>query len=152
MAGSLAPDVDAVFMPLGWDIYLRRHQGGTHSLVGSIACAALAAAAVRLVSKRARFGPLLVAAWAGAAGHLLLDVISGADVRFFWPLGPPVRDAVAMADPWWGVLVLGLVCSCRTRNRRAGGRNLLAWRCSPEGGILYAGRVRSLEVWSCSAV
>ena len=37
--GSLAPDLDAVFMPIGWDIYLRRHQGGTHSLIGMIACA-----------------------------------------------------------------------------------------------------------------
>jgi membrane-bound metal-dependent hydrolase YbcI (DUF457 family) len=109
--GSLTPDVDAVFMPIGWDIYLRRHQGGTHSLLGSIACAALAAAAVRLLSKRGHLGPLVLAAWIGAAGHLLLDVISGADIRFFWPWGPPVAVPLfAMADPWLaGALVLGLV-------------------------------------------
>lgn len=121
VAGSLAPDVDAVFMPIGWDMYLRRHQGGTHSLIGSIACAALAAAAVRFLSKRGQFGPLLVAAWAGAAGHLLLDVISGADVRFFWPLGPPVAlPLFAMADPWLGgVLVLGLVLLAAGRRNSA---------------------------------
>ena len=109
--GSLVPDVDAVFMPIGWDIYLRRHQGGTHSLIGSIACAALTAAAVRLSSKGSHYFPLLLAAWAGAAGHTSLDVISGADVRFFWPVGPPVAlPLFAMADPWLGgVLVLGLV-------------------------------------------
>jgi membrane-bound metal-dependent hydrolase YbcI (DUF457 family) len=156
LSGSLAPDVDAVFMPLGWDIYLRRHQGGTHSLVGSIACAALAASAVRLLSRHGRFGPLLVAAWAGAAGHLLLDVISGADVRFFWPLGPPVAlPLFAMADPWLGgVLVLGLVLIAAGRRNSArmaaaillavavlaGGKAILYDRTtpdSPDGSVLF---------------
>jgi membrane-bound metal-dependent hydrolase YbcI (DUF457 family) len=118
MLGSLAPDVDAVFMPIGWDIYLRRHQGGTHSLIGTIACAALTAAAVRLGSKHSHYLWLLLAAWAGAMGHLLLDVISGADVRFFWPEGPAVAlPLFAMADPWLGgVLVLGLVMLALRRN------------------------------------
>ncbi len=109
--GSLTPDLDAVFMPIGWDIYLRRHQGGTHSLIGAIACAALTAALVRLQSKRGRYRSLLLAAWAGTMGHLLLDVISGADVRFFWPAGPAVAVPLfAMADPWLGgVLALGLL-------------------------------------------
>jgi membrane-bound metal-dependent hydrolase YbcI (DUF457 family) len=109
--GSLAPDLDAVFMPIGWDIYLRHHQGGTHSLIGSIACAALTAAVVRLGSKRGRYPGLLLAAWAGALGHVLLDLISGADVRFFWPGGRVVAlPLFAMADPWLGaVFVLGLV-------------------------------------------
>ena len=52
-------------------------------------------------------------------GHLLLDVISGADVRFFWPVGPAVAlPLFAMADPWLaGVLVLGLVTlALRRRN------------------------------------
>jgi membrane-bound metal-dependent hydrolase YbcI (DUF457 family) len=156
VAGSLAPDVDAVFMPLGWDIYLRRHQGGTHSLMGSVACAALAAAAVRLLSKRGRFGPLLAAAWVGAAGHLLLDVISGADVRFFWPLGRPVAlPLFAMADPWLGgLLVLGLVLLAAGRRHPApmaaaillavgvlaGGKAILYDRTSPDppdGSVLF---------------
>ena len=109
--GSLAPDVDAVFMPIGWDIYLRRHQGGTHSLIGAIACAALTATVVRLQSKRGHYRSLLLAAWAGAMGHLLLDVMSGADVRFFWPMGPAVAVPLfAMADPWLGgVLALGFL-------------------------------------------
>jgi membrane-bound metal-dependent hydrolase YbcI (DUF457 family) len=111
MLGSLAPDVDAVFMPIGWDIYLRRHQGGTHSLMGAIACAALTAAMVRLQSKRGHYRSLLLAAWAGSMGHLLLDMMSGADVRLFWPVGSAVAlPLFAMADPWLGgVLVLGLL-------------------------------------------
>jgi membrane-bound metal-dependent hydrolase YbcI (DUF457 family) len=128
--GSVAPDVDAVFMPIGWDIYLRHHQGGTHSLIGSIACAALTAAVVRLPSRRGRYLPLLLAAWAGAAGHLLLDVMSGADVRFFWPVGPPVAlPLFAMADPWLGaVLVLGLVTLAlrRSDSRRIAAAILIA--------------------------
>jgi membrane-bound metal-dependent hydrolase YbcI (DUF457 family) len=118
--GSLTPDVDAVLMPVGWDVYLRHHQGGTHSLLGSIACAALTAAAVRLSLKRGRYSYLWLAAWIGCAGHLLLDVISGADIRFFWPLGPPVTlPLFAMADPWLGgALVLGVVALALRRSDR----------------------------------
>jgi membrane-bound metal-dependent hydrolase YbcI (DUF457 family) len=109
--GSLAPDLDAVFMPIGWDIYLRRHQGGTHSLIGTVACAALTAAAVRLLSTRGRYKSIFLAAWAGALGHVLLDLISGADVRLFWPEGPVMTlPLFAMADPWLGgVLLAGLI-------------------------------------------
>jgi membrane-bound metal-dependent hydrolase YbcI (DUF457 family) len=116
--GSLAPDVDAVLMPYGWDTYLRLHQGGTHSLIGSAACAALTAAAVRLLWRQGRYPALWLAAWAGALGHLLLDVISGADIRFLWPAGPPVAlPLFAMADAWLaGVLALGLVTLAVTRN------------------------------------
>jgi membrane-bound metal-dependent hydrolase YbcI (DUF457 family) len=109
--GSLAPDVDAVIMPYGWDSYLRLHQGGTHSLIGSAACAAVTAGVVRLLWTRARYPALWLAAWAGALGHLLLDVISGGDIRFLWPEGPSFAlPLFAMADPWLGgVLLLGLI-------------------------------------------
>ena len=128
--GSLTPDVDAVLMPYGWDTYLRLHQGGTHSLIGSAACAALTAAVVRLLWKQGRYPALWLAAWAGALGHLLLDVISGADIRFLWPAGPSVAlPLFAMADPWLGgVLLLGLVTlAFSSRNpRRAGIAILIA--------------------------
>jgi membrane-bound metal-dependent hydrolase YbcI (DUF457 family) len=119
--GSLAPDVDAVFMPIGWDLYLRIHQGGTHSLIGSVACAAVTAAVVRILVKRGRYLALWLAAWAGTAGHLLLDVMSGADIKFFWPLGSPVAVPLfAMADPWLaGLLLFGLV-SMAFRRRSVG--------------------------------
>ena len=66
--GSLAPDLDAVFMPIGWDIYLRHHQGGTHSLIGSIACAALTAAVVRPLRNAAAIWPLAAGGVGGRRG------------------------------------------------------------------------------------
>ena len=53
MLGALAPDVDALLMPVGWDIYLRVHEIGTHSLLGSLGIAALSALLVRLSSEAA---------------------------------------------------------------------------------------------------
>ena len=61
--GALAPDVDALFMPAGWDIYLRAHDIGTHSLVGSVPVAFAVAAAWWLV-------PAFGLAGAGAAALL----------------------------------------------------------------------------------
>ena len=147
--GSLAPDLDAVFMPIGWDIYLRRHQGGTHSLIGAIVCAALTAALVRLQSKHGRYRSLLLAAWAGAMGHLLLDVMSGADVRFFWPIGPAVAVPLfAMADPWLGgVLALGLLALIVRKNNSARMAAAILISVTALGGVkaaLYA-RAQSLH-------
>lgn len=115
--GSLAPDLDAVLMPSGFDTYLRLHQGGTHSLVGSVACAALTAALVKALWRQGRYPALWLAAWVGALGHLLLDVVSGADMRFLWPVGPPLAlPLFAMADPWLGgMLVLGVLALASTR-------------------------------------
>jgi membrane-bound metal-dependent hydrolase YbcI (DUF457 family) len=146
--GSLMPDIDAVLMPFGWDIYLRHHQGGTHSLVGSLGCAALTAAIGRLVSKRDHFLPLLLAAWAGTAGHLLLDVISGADVRFGWPFGRSVAlPLFAMADPWLGgVLVFGLAAlvARRANPGRIGGAILIATTILAAGkAVLYTRALNS---------
>jgi hypothetical protein len=45
--GAVAPDVDALLMPAGWDVYLRAHEIGTHSVLGSLATACAAAALVR---------------------------------------------------------------------------------------------------------
>ena len=112
VAGTLAalsPDLDAVVMPFGWDRYLRVHEIGTHTLLGSIGCALLTAAVVRAFARRTPFGTLAVASIAGAASHVLLDLLSSARLRVFWP----VVDAqvslplVAMADPWLASILAG---------------------------------------------
>ncbi len=100
--GSLSPDLDALFMPVGWDIYLRVHEIGTHSIIGTVACAALTALVVRVFSPHRSFRVLALAAWAGALSHVLLDLLSSARLRPAWPISDTVVSlpAVAMADPW----------------------------------------------------
>jgi membrane-bound metal-dependent hydrolase YbcI (DUF457 family) len=110
--GSLAPDLDILQAPLGWDVYLRHHQAGTHALVGALVCGAATAAVVRPFCRGARWTGLALAASAGAAGHLLLDWLSGADIQPLWPVwrGATQMPLVAMADPWLvGLFVVALV-------------------------------------------
>jgi len=110
--GSLAPDVDAVLIPFGWDRYLLRHQAGTHSVLGSVVCAAAVAGALRPAIRGSRLPPLLLAGVAGCLGHLLLDLGSGGELRPLWPViqhGLTV-PLFAMADPWLlGFFVLSCV-------------------------------------------
>lgn len=112
--GALAPDLDAVVMPVGWDLYLRVHQIGTHTLAGSVVCALLVATVVRLCTRGSWWPGLLLAAWLGALSHVALDVLSGATVHPWWPLSDQVLryGLVAMAEPAVVVLLLiaGLVC------------------------------------------
>ena len=99
--GALAPDVDALLTPFGWDLYLRAHEVGTHSLVGSLGMAAVTALVVRPFARGSRYPPLVVAAWVGSLSHLALDVLSGAHVRLGWPwLGGRLSvPLIAMAEP-----------------------------------------------------
>jgi membrane-bound metal-dependent hydrolase YbcI (DUF457 family) len=154
--GSLMPDIDAVLMPIGWDVYLRQHQGGTHSLLGSLGCAALTALLVGRVARSNGYCRLVLAAWAGALGHLLLDVISGADVGFFWPFGTPVAlPLFAMADPWLGaVLVAGLLAlllNPKNPRRIATAILVAATVLAAAKAVLYA-RLHALDGHSYSSV
>ena len=65
--GALSPDVDMFLLPRGWDRYMTAHESGTHSVVGALVCAALAAALARAVWRRGRYGAMLAAAVIGAA-------------------------------------------------------------------------------------
>jgi membrane-bound metal-dependent hydrolase YbcI (DUF457 family) len=100
--GAVAPDVDALLMPAGWDIYLRAHEIGTHSVLGSIATACAAAAIVRAFTHGSRYWTLLAGASIGTLSHLALDLLSGGRLRAGWPLldGRISVPLVAMADPW----------------------------------------------------
>jgi membrane-bound metal-dependent hydrolase YbcI (DUF457 family) len=118
--GALSPDLDLVRAAQGWDVYLRAHQAGTHSMLGAVASGVLTAAALRLFARRGRLVPLAIAAIAGATSHVFLDLISGADIQVWWPLS---RTALtlplfAMADPWLlGFFLIGLI-ALRRRPRR----------------------------------
>jgi membrane-bound metal-dependent hydrolase YbcI (DUF457 family) len=110
--GALSPDVDGAVAFSGWDLYLRVHQSGTHSLPGALATAGLAAALVRLFTRRSRYGELLGAAALGAMSHVALDLVSGARIAVGWPLFDRrvSLPLVAMADPWLiGMCVAGVL-------------------------------------------
>ena len=99
--GGLAPDADAVLMALGWDVYLRWHEVGTHALAGSLVAALLPAVLVRTWAPATAFGSLLLGAWLGALSHVAFDLYSGATIAVLWPLSSHVfaTPVVAMADP-----------------------------------------------------
>jgi membrane-bound metal-dependent hydrolase YbcI (DUF457 family) len=123
--GALSPDVDSALVFAGWDRYVRAHQFGTHSLLGALTMAMLAALIVDRASeairrrRRAaqafrpahrgagspdglRYRAVLSAAAAGALSHVALDLLSGARIAIAWPLfnGRVSAPLVAMADPW----------------------------------------------------
>jgi membrane-bound metal-dependent hydrolase YbcI (DUF457 family) len=118
--GALSPDVDLFLAPAGWDIYLRAHQAGTHSIAGGLLVACASASIVRGLARGSRYAPLAAASAAGAMSHLALDVVSGARIR----LAAPFVDTrvalplVAMADPWLvAVFVVGLLALWPGRQR-----------------------------------
>jgi len=120
--GALAPDLDSVLMPFGWDLYLRAHEIGTHTLIGSVPVA-VAAAVVARARSRLPLGPLFRVAWLAVVSHLFLDVVSGARIRILWPFGNTrtMVPLVAMAEPWvLGICVLGVAAMAlgRVRARR----------------------------------
>jgi membrane-bound metal-dependent hydrolase YbcI (DUF457 family) len=129
MVGAIAPDVDAVLMPFGWDRYLLWHERGTHTMLGAVLVAALLASVIRYViqpligrapAQRTPWRALWLAAFAGCLSHLLLDVVCGGWLHLLWPLSD-VRMAsglVAMADPLLAVpLVLFVVIAAIWRRR-----------------------------------
>jgi len=109
--GTLAPDVDVVFILQGWDVYLRVHEIGTHSVVGSLAVAAGAAGLAFSfgATKVTPYSRLVLAASIGALSHLGFDLLSGATLKLGWPLydGRLSIPLVAMADPWLAGLCVG---------------------------------------------
>jgi membrane-bound metal-dependent hydrolase YbcI (DUF457 family) len=106
--GALSPDVDALLMPQGWDIYLRTHEIGTHSLTGALLVGSAAGVLIRLL-RGGRTPGLAVAGAIGAVSHVVLDLLSGARLQLAWPLSS-IRSSlplVAMADTW---LIAVLAC------------------------------------------
>lgn len=99
--GGIAPDVDAALMAVGWDVYLRAHEIGTHALAGTPAVALLTAVVVRTWAPATPLGMLTFGAWLGALSHVFFDLYSGASSRVLWPISSQVFSApvVAMADP-----------------------------------------------------
>lgn len=100
--GALAPDIDALSVWNGWDVYLRIHEIGTHSVLGSAATGTAAGTLVYLLKRCARFASLALAGIAGALSHVAFDIVSGAHIRLAWPVFETRASLplVAMADAW----------------------------------------------------
>lgn len=127
--GALAPDVDLICVVGGWDRYLAVHEVGTHTIAATPLVAFAVALTVRVFNRRAQLGRLWVAACISIlVGHLLLDLVSGSDMRLLVPMsrtrfGP---HWLAMADMLAiGLLVAGTVWS-RWRPRMAAGTTIAA--------------------------
>jgi membrane-bound metal-dependent hydrolase YbcI (DUF457 family) len=111
--GALSPDIDFVLMPFGWDIYLRAHVAGTHSIPGAIITGLGSAVLIRLCVRHSVLRQLCGAAVIGALTHLAGDIVSGARLQPAWPIVTQAVSLplVAMADPWTIAIVLAGACA-----------------------------------------
>jgi inner membrane protein len=118
--GANLPDIDMVSQIGGNVAYLEYHRGITHSIIGVTALAALLAATIYLLGRRARptkAGPpldgrwLLLACWTATASHLLLDYTNSYGVRPFMPFNSHwyAWGIESIIDPLiWLILIAGL--------------------------------------------
>jgi membrane-bound metal-dependent hydrolase YbcI (DUF457 family) len=130
--GALSPDIDCVLMPVGWDVYLRAHVVGTHSMPGAILTGFGAAVLVRLVLRRSSLRHLIVPAVIAALSHLAADIVTGARLRPAWPLADTIVSLplVAMGDPFTiAILAIGGTVMWHTRSSPPAARGALAVLC-----------------------
>jgi membrane-bound metal-dependent hydrolase YbcI (DUF457 family) len=118
--GALSPDVDFVLMPVGWDVYLRAHEIGSHSLLGAVLTGFGSACLVRLARRGTSLPVLARTAIIAACSHVLADIASGARLRPGWPLldGLTSVPLVAMADPVPIVILLAGAIAMRVGRAR----------------------------------
>ncbi|MFN8058754.1 MAG: metal-dependent hydrolase [Vicinamibacterales bacterium] len=142
--GALAPDVDALLMPVGWDRYLSVHDRGTHSLVGAVVCGVLVGVALAWRGDRAQRLGLARAAAVGCVSHLVLDATCGGAIRPFWPVVDAVWRVplVAMGDIVELSIFLGFALAwwSRPRVRRRAAAVALATVATllfVKGGLLW---------------
>lgn len=134
--GVNLPDIDMVSRFWGNVTYLQVHRGITHSIIGITVLAALLAAIVYFLGKRARSaktGPsldgrwLLLACWVATASNLLLDLTNQYGARPFLPFNGRwyAWDIVPIVDPALLVILvagLGLPALFRLITEEVGAR------------------------------
>jgi inner membrane protein len=116
------PDVDVVSSFASSAAYLKYHRGLSHSILGATALAGVVAAAVYFWGRRAAPSKkkdvpplnlrwLALAAWTGAASHVLLDLTNSYGVRLLEPFSSRwfAWDIMSIVDPLLLlILVVGL--------------------------------------------
>ena len=116
IAAANLPDLDIVSRLWGSATYLKYHRGYTHSILGVSLLALLLAEIIYRLGRKAkpklgpplRLGWLLILAWIGTAGHLLMDFTNSYGVRPFLPFSARwyAWDIMFIFDP----LLLLLLC------------------------------------------
>ena len=99
--GSILPDADAALAPRTFDLYLRAHASGTHSLVGTIVEAFVLAVVLHALVRGSRFSTLLAGSWVGLVGHIFWDLADGSDINVLKPFSAAAFGwhLVAMGEP-----------------------------------------------------
>lgn len=99
--GSILPDADAALTPSGFDLYLRAHAAGTHSLLGTVIEAVALALVLRMLMTGSRTLPLVAASWVGVVGHVFWDLADGSDISLLTPFSDATLGwhLVAMGEP-----------------------------------------------------
>ena len=100
--GALSPDIDSIVMPFGWDRYLRVHEIGTHTILGTVACGLLTAAVVRGFA-RSKYATLAAAAWTspstcGSGSRSRKAATLGRSSAMGRASGGPVRENISSAS------------------------------------------------------
>jgi membrane-bound metal-dependent hydrolase YbcI (DUF457 family) len=132
--GSILPDADAALMPGGFDLYLRAHASGTHSLLGTVVEALALALVLRRLMTGSRVLPLFAASWVGVVGHVFWDLADGSDISLFTPFSDATLGwhLVAMGEPIVLVILAAAV--------------FLAWRWPPRAQRCAAAALVLLSV------
>jgi membrane-bound metal-dependent hydrolase YbcI (DUF457 family) len=121
VAGSIFPDIDAPLALYRFDLYLRAHAAGTHSLVGTLVGAVVLALTMRVMGRGSRLAPLFAASWVGTLGHVFWDIADGSNTRVLEPFSNAVFGwhVVTMAEPMVVVLLAATVVIAWRRPARA---------------------------------
>ena len=126
VVSGIAPDLDYATYFAGARAFMSLHRTALHSVAGSaLMCCAIAGAFCALGKKlpprntpRAKslaplsFGPALAVCAAGAASHILLDLVSGVGVQLLWPFWThwSAANLINDFDLWiLALLVVGLL-------------------------------------------
>lgn len=149
--GALAPDGDLVLVTQGFDVYLRAHAQGTHSLIGSPVDALIVATFLRLIVRHSQWRTLFLAAWAGVLSHIVSDLASGSDMAILWPFSPRFFGfhLFTMVEPLvLATLIVGVIVWWRWRTQaRAIAGSVLAILISFTG-LKYASKLRAEAVYA----
>lgn len=149
--GAVAPDGDLILVTQGFDLYLRAHAQGTHSLVGSPVDALIVATCLRLIIRPGRWPTLFFSAWAGVLGHIVADLASGSDMAILWPFSPRSFGfhLFTMGEPLVvATLVIGVIVWWRwPAQPRAVAATVLAILISFTG-LKYASKLRAEAVYA----